>query len=162
MHVVAAKAVCFQEAMAPEFTGYQKRWSPMRKRSPAQRRKWRFPCGFRWNRHVICCWWTCSPKGCAARRRKRRSTVRTSPSNKNAIPFDTNPPLNPSGIRLGSPAVTTRGFGEKEMREVGALISEVLSDPSSESTLASVRRRVSTLTEAFPLYGWKLSGAAVR
>jgi glycine/serine hydroxymethyltransferase len=48
------------------------------------------------------------------------------------------------------------------MREVGALICEVLSDPSSESTLASVRRRVGTLTEAFPLYGWKLSGAAVR
>jgi glycine hydroxymethyltransferase len=75
--------------------------------------------------------------------------------NKNGIPFDVNPPLNPSGIRLGSPAVTTRGFREPEMREVSHLIAEVLRAPSDEAVLAAVRRRVETLTERFPLYSWK-------
>jgi glycine hydroxymethyltransferase len=77
--------------------------------------------------------------------------------NKNAIPFDVNPPLNPSGIRLGSPAVTTRGFNEAEMREVGQLIASVLEAPQSQENLAAVRARVHTLTERFPLYRWKMS-----
>jgi glycine hydroxymethyltransferase len=75
--------------------------------------------------------------------------------NKNAIPFDTNPPLNPSGIRLGSPAVTTRGFKEAEMAEVASLIAEVLNDIGSEEVVNGVRRRVGTLTDKFPLYAWK-------
>ena len=74
---------------------------------------------------------------------------------RNAIPFDTNPPLNPSGIRLGSPAVTTRGFGEQEMREVGRLISKVIHDVKSEDTIHEVRRGVAALTERHPLYPWK-------
>ena len=77
--------------------------------------------------------------------------------NKNAIPFDTNPPLNPSGIRLGSPAVTTRGFREPEMRETGELIAEVLHNIASEDAIADVRRRVEALTARFPLYQWKLA-----
>lgn len=79
--------------------------------------------------------------------------------NKNSIPFDQNPPLNPSGIRVGSPAVTTRGFREQEMREVGTLIAEVLHNINSEEALASVRRRVGKLTERFPLYAWKMARA---
>jgi len=75
--------------------------------------------------------------------------------NKNAIPFDVNPPLNPSGIRLGSPAVTTRGFREPEMREVASLIAEVLGNVASDTVLAAVRRKVETLTERFPLYAWR-------
>ncbi|HBY62250.1 MAG TPA: serine hydroxymethyltransferase, partial [Solibacterales bacterium] len=75
--------------------------------------------------------------------------------NKNAIPFDRNPPLNPSGIRLGSPAVTTRGFREPEMIEVAALIAELLSAHDNTETIDAVRRRVLALTGRFPLYGWK-------
>jgi len=81
--------------------------------------------------------------------------------NKNTIPFDVNPPLNPSGVRLGSPAVTTRGFREPEMREVAALIAEVLENHASQETRASVRRRVLHLAERFPLYAWKLARASV-
>jgi glycine hydroxymethyltransferase len=81
--------------------------------------------------------------------------------NKNAIPFDVNPPLNPSGIRLGSPAVTTRGFRETEMREVAALIAQVLNNVTSEEVIANVRRRVEALTSRFPLYAWKMQPAAV-
>jgi glycine hydroxymethyltransferase len=76
--------------------------------------------------------------------------------NKNAIPFDVNPPLNPSGVRLGSPAVTTRGFRETEMREVASLIAEVLSHVSDENAIAAVRQKVDALTVRFPLYQWKL------
>ena len=82
-------------------------------------------------------------------------------ANKNTIPFDLNPPLNPSGIRLGSPAVTTRGFGEPEMREVGALIAQVFSAPADADNLADVRRKVQHLTERFPLYRWKLQTVTV-
>jgi len=82
-------------------------------------------------------------------------------ANKNAIPFDVNPPLNPSGMRFGSPAVTTRGFGEAEMREVAGLIARVLENIAREEVLADVRRHVQALTERFPLYAWKLSAATV-
>jgi glycine hydroxymethyltransferase len=76
-------------------------------------------------------------------------------ANRNAIPFDTNPPMNPSGMRFGSPAVTTRGFREPEMRTVAQLIAEVLRNIGSEETAAAVRQKVATLTERFPLYSWK-------
>src|SRR5205814_649705 len=74
----------------------------------------------------------------------------------NTIPFDVNPPVKPSGIRLGSPAVTTRGFREPEMRETAALIAEVLGSMNSETAVADVRRKVQKLTDRFPLYSWKL------
>ena len=83
-------------------------------------------------------------------------------ANKNAIPFDVNPPLNPSGMRFGSPAVTTRGFREAEMQEVGRLIVRVLENISSEEAQIEVRRKVAALTERFPLYAWKMNVAAAR
>jgi glycine hydroxymethyltransferase len=80
-------------------------------------------------------------------------------ANKNAIPFDANPPLNPSGIRLGSPAVTTRGFGEAEMREVASCIAAALRGKDDPSVVEQVQRRVAALTEKFPLYAWRLAHA---
>src|SRR5581483_7079853 len=76
--------------------------------------------------------------------------------NKNAIPFDTQPPMKASGIRIGTPALTTRGMKEAEMREVAGLISEVLAAPDSESVQQSVRARVKELCERFPIYEKRL------
>jgi glycine hydroxymethyltransferase len=72
--------------------------------------------------------------------------------NKNAIPFDTNPPMKPSGIRIGTPALTTRGMKESEMRQIGSWIAEVLLHRTDAAVLAKVRKQVFELCEAFPLY----------
>ncbi|MBT9331637.1 serine hydroxymethyltransferase [Acidipila sp. 4G-K13] len=74
--------------------------------------------------------------------------------NKNAIPFDTNPPLKPSGIRIGTPALTTRGMKEAEMRVIGRWITEALDRRNDPQTLTKIRGQVLELAEQFPLYGW--------
>ncbi len=101
----------------------------------------------------------CFSKGVRGKEAEKALDLAQITVNKNGIPFDVNPPLNPSGIRLGSPAVTTRGFREPEMREVSALIAEILRDVNNEAVIASVKRRVDALTERFPLYSWKLQPA---
>jgi glycine hydroxymethyltransferase len=75
--------------------------------------------------------------------------------NKNAIPFDTNPPLKPSGVRIGTPAVTTRGMREGEMRQIGRWIGEALRNRSDAGALKRIRGQVLELAEAFPLYAWR-------
>jgi glycine hydroxymethyltransferase len=72
--------------------------------------------------------------------------------NKNAIPFDTNPPMKPSGIRIGTPALTTRGMKEPEMKQVGEWISQALHHRAETAVLADIRKQVFDLAEAFPLY----------
>jgi glycine hydroxymethyltransferase len=158
VHVIAAKAVCFLEAMAPEFAVYQKqviRNAQVLGEALAAK-------GFRivsggTDSHLILM--DVFAKGIRGKEAEKALDEAYITVNKNAIPFDVNPPLNPSGIRLGSPAVTTRGFREAEMREVAGLIAEVLDNISSQDTCASVRRRVTALAERFPLYGWKLARA---
>ena len=81
--------------------------------------------------------------------------------NKNAIPFDVNPPLKPSGIRIGSPAVTTRGMKEPEMKQIGSWIAEALEHRSDDSALARIRREVMELAEQFPLYAERRSRSSV-
>ncbi|MEZ5402755.1 MAG: serine hydroxymethyltransferase [Bryobacteraceae bacterium] len=158
-HVIAAKAVCFREATTPEFRAYQQRV----KDNAAALSAALTGAGYRivsggTDTHLALV--DVFSKGVRGKEAERALDEAWITVNKNAIPFDTNPPLNPSGIRVGSPAVTTRGFGEREMREVGALIAEVLDAiPSGEAALGaaveSVRRRVAGLTARFPLYAWK-------
>jgi glycine hydroxymethyltransferase len=158
VHVVAAKAVCFLEAMSPEFTAYQKQIVRNAKAlgESLQQEGFRIVSGGTDSHLLLVDVFSKGIRGKEAENALDQAYITV---NKNAIPFDVNPPLNPSGIRLGSPAVTTRGFGEVEMREVGALIAAVLNGLGSEETMASVRRRVSALTEQYPLYAWKLAGA---
>ena len=155
VHVVAAKAVCFLEAMQPEFTAYQKQ-VVANAQALAQAL---VDAGFRivsggTDTHLMLL--DVFSKGVRGKEAEQALDHARITVNKNAIPFDPNPPLNPSGIRLGSPAVTTRGFREAEMREVGSLIADVLHRIADEPTIASVRERVEALTARFPLYNWKL------
>jgi glycine hydroxymethyltransferase len=161
-HVIAAKAVCFLEAMQPEFVAYQKQ-VVANARALAQGmidEGYRVVSGGT-DTHVMLV--DVFSKGVRGKEAEAALDHARITVNKNTIPFDVNPPLNPSGIRLGSPAVTTRGFREPEMRETAALIAEVLGNIGSEDAIANVRRKVQKLTERFPLYNWKLEQApAVR
>jgi len=154
VHVIAAKAVCFLEALQPDFVEYQKQ-VVANARALAQSL---MDAGFRvvsggTDTHLMLLdVFSKGVRGKDAEKALDRARITV---NKNAIPFDVNPPLNPSGIRLGSPAVTTRGFREPEMRETGALIAEVLASIASEDALADVGRKVEALTARFPLYSWK-------
>jgi glycine hydroxymethyltransferase len=159
VHVIAAKAVCLGEAMKPEFVTYQQQIVANARALAAGLSE----AGFRvvsggTDTHLLLV--DVFAKGIRGRDAENALDKAHITANKNAIPFDVNPPLNPSGIRLGSPAVTTRGFREEEMREVASLISTVLSNLESEETIAEVRRRVASLTDRFPLYGWKLGAIA--
>ena len=159
MHVVAAKAVCFLEAMQPEFVAYSKQVIANAKTLATGLQE----AGFRiisggTDTHVMLV--DVFSKGVRGREAEQSLDRARITVNKNAIPFDVNPPLNPGGIRLGSPAATTRGFAEAEMREVAALIAEVLNDVNSESVISAVRSRVEALTTRFPLYPWKLQAVS--
>jgi glycine hydroxymethyltransferase len=155
VHVVAAKAVCFLEAMQPEFVTYQKQVVANARSLAATlaAEGFRIVSGGT-DTHLMLLDVFC--KGLRGKEAEKALDAARITVNKNAIPFDTNPPMNPSGIRLGSPAVTTRGFGEAEMRETGQLIAEVLNHISDAGSIANVRAKVGALTARFPLYRWKL------
>jgi glycine hydroxymethyltransferase len=161
-HVIAAKAVCFLEAMQPEFAAYQKQ-VVANARALAEGmigEGYRVVSGGTDTHVMLVDVFSKGVRGKEAEAALDRARITV---NKNTIPFDVNPPLNPSGIRLGSPAVTTRGFREPEMRETAALIAQVLGNITSEETMTDVRRKVQKLTDRFPLYSWKLEQApAVR
>ena len=159
MHVIAAKAVCFAEAMTPEFVDYQRQVLANARALAAGLSD----AGYRvvsggTDTHLLLL--DVFARGIRGRDAERGLDNAYITANKNTIPFDVNPPLNPSGIRLGSPAVTTRGFGEAEMREVASLIAEVLSNLGSEERISAVRKRVASLAERFPLYAWKFQTVA--
>ena len=160
VHVMAAKAVCFLEAMSAGFAQYQRQVvsNAQALGTALQAEGYRIVSGGT-DSHLILV--DVFAKGVRGKEAEKALDEAYITVNKNAIPFDVNPPLNPSGVRLGSPAVTTRGFREEEMRETAALISEVLQNIGAVDTIAAVRRRVGHLVERFPLYSWKLARTAV-
>ena len=158
VHVIAAKAVCFLEAMQSEFVDYQRKVvkNAQQLATSLAEEGFRVVSGGTDSHLLLVDVFTAGIRGKEAEIALDKANITV---NKNGIPFDANPPLNPSGIRLGSPAVTTRGFGETEMKEVAACIAQVLRGMNSEDTLAAVRRRVKALTDAYPLYRWKAAPA---
>jgi len=155
VHIVAAKAVCFHEAMTPEFAAYQQQVVANARilAETLAAAGFRIVSGGTDNHLMLVDVFSKGVRGRDAEQALDRAGITV---NKNAIPFDVNPPLNPSGIRLGSPAVTTRGFREEEMREVGGLIAEVLNHVSDDRVIAAVRQKVAALAARFPLYQWKV------
>jgi glycine hydroxymethyltransferase len=154
VHIIAAKAVCFLQASNESFRRYQEQVVANARElaRSLQDEGYRVVSGGTDSHMFLIDVFAKGVKGKEAENALDGAFIT---ANKNAIPFDVNPPLNPSGIRLGSPAVTTRGFREEQMREVGRLIAQVLNDVKSEQVRAEVRKRVGALTERFPLYAWK-------
>lgn len=159
VHVIAAKAVCFLEAASDQFRAYQQQVISNAKALAAflQAEGFRVVSGGTDSHMLLIDVFAKGVKGKEAEKALDEAFITV---NKNAIPFDVNPPLNPSGIRLGSPAVTTRGFQEADMEEIARLISQVIHDVKSESTISDARNAVRKLTDRFPLYSWKQSFAS--
>ena len=151
MHVIAAKAVAFKEALAPEFKTYQQQVvkNAVVLAETLTERGLRIVSG-RTESHVMLV--DLRPKGLTG---KEAETVLQSAHmtcNKNGIPNDPQKPMVTSGIRLGTPALTTRGFGAGETKQTANLIADVLDRPHDEANLAAVRAKVATLTKDFPVY----------
>ncbi|MBE0592354.1 MAG: serine hydroxymethyltransferase [Gemmatimonadales bacterium] len=152
MHVIAAKAVAFGEALTPEFKASQQQ-VVRNARALAESliaRGLRIVSGGT-ESHVMLV--DLRPKNITGKAAEAVLGQAHITVNKNAIPNDPEKPFVTSGIRLGSPAMTTRGFGEAEARQVGNLIADVLDAPADESRIAQVREQVAVLTRRFPVYG---------
>jgi glycine hydroxymethyltransferase len=152
MHVIAAKAIAFKEALSPEFKAYQQQVlvnADVMARTLTER-------GLRIvsNRtqsHVMLV--DLRSKGVNGKQAEAALGLAHITVNKNAIPNDPEKPFVTSGVRIGSPAMTTRGFKDAEAAQVGHLIADVLEKPTDEANLAEVRAKVAALTKRFPVYG---------
>jgi glycine hydroxymethyltransferase len=151
VHIIAAKAVCFKEAMHPEFCDYAHQVVANAKvlAETIAAEGFRIISGGTDTHLMLVDVFSKGMFGSEAEKALGDAGITV---NKNAIPFDTNPPMKPSGIRIGTPALTTRGMKETEMRQVGGWIAEVLSKRTEPAVHAKVRRQVLELAEAFPLY----------
>jgi glycine hydroxymethyltransferase len=155
VHIVAAKAVCFREAMQPEFRQYQQQIAANAKALAETLTQEGFHVVSNGtDTHLMLV--DVFSKGLRGKEAEAALGSANITVNKNAIPFDTNKPMNPSGIRIGTPAVTTRGMKESEMRRIGGWIAEVLRHSQDEAKIGQVRRCVLELAEQFPLYRWRL------
>ncbi len=153
MHVVAAKAVAFGEALEPEFRHYAAQIVRNAKvlAEVLMERGFRVISGGT-DTHVVLLDVFAKGTGMLGSEAEEALGAAGITVNKNAIPYDTNPPLKPSGIRLGTPALTTRGMGEAEMRTIGDWIAEALAHRGDAARLESIRGCVRELAESFPLY----------
>jgi glycine hydroxymethyltransferase len=151
VHIIAAKAVCFREALQPAFKDYAHQ---VVANARALARKimdegFRVITGGTDTHLMLIDVFAQGILGSEAENALGQAGITV---NKNAIPFDSNPPLKPSGIRIGTPALTTRGMKEKEMAQTGAWIVEALRNHKDAQTLTRIRKQVLELAEAFPLY----------
>jgi glycine hydroxymethyltransferase len=155
VHVIAAKAVSFKEALLPEFKTYQHQ-IVANARALAETligEGWRLVSGGTDNHLMLIDVFARGLTGKVAEKALERAGITV---NKNTIPYDTNSPMVASGIRVGTPALTTRGMKEAEMAEVGHLIARALSAVDDDTALAAVRRDVQKICDGFPLYAARL------
>jgi glycine hydroxymethyltransferase len=155
MHVVAAKAVCFKEALGDDFKEYQRQVIRNAKALAIGlgEEGFRVVSGGTDNHLMLVNVFVRGITGAQAEKALERAGITV---NKNAIPFDTQPPLKASGIRIGTPALTTRGMKETEMRQIAGWIGEALGAPEDESLHAAIRERVKSLCQQFPIYEKRL------
>ncbi len=151
MHVIAAKAVCLKEAAEPTFADYQRQTVTNAARLGAGLvdAGFRLVSGGTDNHLVLVDVFSKGITGKLAEAALGRAGITV---NKNAIPFDENPPMVASGIRIGTPAITTRGMTESEMDQIAGYIERVLTAPEDTAVVNMVRKEVETLCEKFPLY----------
>jgi glycine hydroxymethyltransferase len=161
VHIIAAKAVCFGEALRPEFKDYAKQVVANAKvlAQTLMDEGYRVISGGTDTHLMLVDVFAKGMLGSEAEKALGEAGITV---NKNAIPFDVNPPLKPSGIRIGSPALTTRGMKEAEMKQIAKWIAETLNNRTDTAKLGSVRKRVLELCEAFPLYAERRAKLAAR
>jgi glycine hydroxymethyltransferase len=151
MHIIAAKAVCLKEAIEPGFVEYQRQIVANAKRLAAglSNAGFRLVSGGTDNHLMLVDVFSRGLTGKVAEAALGKAGITV---NKNAIPFDRNPPMVASGIRIGTPAVTSRGMREPEMDAIAGLIARTLAAPDDDAVLAAVRSEVEALCRTFPLY----------
>jgi glycine hydroxymethyltransferase len=160
MHIVAAKAVAFAEALRPEFKTYAAQIVANAKVLAAslQEAGFRIISGGTDNHLMLVDTFQKGILGSEAELALGKAGITV---NKNSIPYDTNPPLKPSGIRVGTPALTTRGMKEPEMRIIAAWITRALDQRNDDAALEKIRGEVAQLANRFPLYAWRRTSASV-
>ena len=153
MHIIAAKAVAFKEALEPEFAAYAQQVVTNAKvlAEAIAAEGYRIISGGT-DTHVMLI--DVFQKGMLGSEAEHALGEAGITVNKNAIPYDTNPPMKPSGIRIGTPALTTRGMKEPEMHVIAGWIAEALEHRADTAKLRQIRGRVLEMAEKFPLYGW--------
>ncbi|WP_419804368.1 serine hydroxymethyltransferase [Terriglobus sp.] len=159
VHVIAAKAVAFKEALQPEFATYAAQIVRNARALAValQAEGYRVISGGT-DTHLLLI--DTFAKGILGSEAEAALGAAGITVNKNAIPFDPNPPLKPSGVRFGTPALTTRGMREPEMRQIAKWIATALEHRGDPAKLRNIRGEITDLAEAFPLYGWLREGVA--